>query len=87
MTGEQNTELLGLYFDDELPEALRAHVEDYLASHPDAAQDGRSLRDTVVRLRALPAERAAAWFIERTLDSLLREHAGAQAPTTLKVST
>lgn len=78
MTGEQNTELLDLYLDDELPETLRAHVEAYLAAHPEASQDVHSLRETNARLRAAPAERPDAWFVERTLDGLLREHAGAQ---------
>ncbi len=87
MTGEQTEELLYLYLDDALPEALRAHMEDYLATHPDAAQDVNSLRETITRLRAMPAERADAWFIERTLDRLLHEHAGAQAPSPLKVTT
>lgn len=80
MNGDQMTELLDLFLDDELPEALRAHVADYLAAHPDAARDVQTLRATVARLRGVPAERADAWFIERTLDSLLREHAGAQVP-------
>lgn len=84
MTGEQTEELLDLYLDDELPQALRAHVEDYLAAHPDAAEDARALQNAITRLRALPAERPDAWFIERTLDRLLREHAGAQAPAPLR---
>jgi len=86
MTGDQMTELLDLYLDDELPEALRAVVEDHLAAHPDAAQDIDSLRAAIARLRSLPAERPDAWFVERTLDSLLREHAGAQVPTPLRAA-
>lgn len=80
MTGQQTEELLDLYLDEELPEALQAHIEAYLAAHPDAAEDVNSLRETITRLRAIPAERPDAWFIERTLDRLLHEHMGAQAP-------
>lgn len=78
MTQDQIVELLGLYLDDELPEALRAHVETYLAAHPEADADVRSLRRTLDRLRAAPAERPDSWFVERTLDSLLHEDAAAQ---------
>lgn len=86
MTPDQIAELLDLYLDDELPDALRAHVETYLDAHPEAAEDVQSLRATRARLGAAPAERPDPWFVERTLDSLLHENAAhlhenaAQAP-------
>jgi anti-sigma factor RsiW len=82
MTDDQRTELLDLYIDDELPDALRAHVEAYLAAHPDAEREVQELRATVSRLHAAPAERPDAWFVERTLDGLLHENA-AQTPAVL----
>ena len=81
MTPDQIAELLDLYLDDELPDALRSHVETYLAAHPEAAAEIQSLRETLARLQAAPAERPDSWFVERTLDSLLHENA-AQAPAT-----
>ena len=78
MTETKQAELLDLYLDDALPEALRASVEAHLAAHPEAAADAASLQATVLRLKAMPAERPDAWFAERTLDRLLREHAAAQ---------
>ena len=80
MTDEELAELIDLSVDDALPLALRRHVEAYLAAHPEAAQDAQRLRQTVARLRAAPAERPDAWFVERTLDRLLHEHAAAQSP-------
>ena len=64
MTSDQMTELLDLYLADELPEALRAHVEDYLASHPAAAQDAGTLRETV-RPAARPSRRAGERLVHR----------------------
>lgn len=75
MTPEEWAELIDLYADDELPNALRARVEAHLTAHPDAAQDAASLRATLIRLQTAPAERLDAWFTERLLASLLREHA------------
>ena len=80
MTNEELAELIDLSIDDALPPALRGHVEAYLASHPEAAQDAQRLRETVARLRAAPTERPDDWFVERTLDRLLHEHAAAQSP-------
>jgi anti-sigma factor RsiW len=79
MTDDQLGELIDLYINDELPDALRAHVEAYLAAHPDTDREVQELRATVARLRAAPAERPDAWFVERTLDGLLHENA-AQTP-------
>lgn len=78
MTEAERDEFLDLYIDDALPEALRASVEAHLVTHPEAAADAASLGAAVSRLKAMPAERPDAWFAERTLDRLLREHAAAQ---------
>ncbi len=78
MTDAERDELLDLYIDDALPEALRASMETYLAAHPDTAADAASLQATAERLRMMPPERPDPWFAERTLDRLLREHAAAQ---------
>ena len=75
MTEHEWSELLDLYVADELPNALRAHMEAHLAAHPSAAQDAATLRAALTQLRAVPAERPDAWFTERLLDTLLREHA------------
>ena len=80
MTDEELSELVDLSIDGDLPLALRGHVEAYLATHPEAARDADRLRETVARLRAAPAERPDDWFVERTLDRLLQEHAAAQSP-------
>ena len=80
MTHDELAELVDLSIDDALPLALRGHVEAYLAAHPEAARDAERLHETVARLRAAPTERADDWFVERTLDRLLHEHAAAQAP-------
>ena len=80
MTKAERDELLDLYIDDALPEALRASVEAHLAAHPEAAADAASLQATMSQLKAMPGERPDAWFAERTLDRLLREHAAAQEP-------
>ena len=78
MTKEEWNELVDLYVAGELPDALRAHVEAYLGAHSDAARDAETLRAALDRLRAAPAERPDAWFTERLLDTLLREHVAAQ---------
>ncbi len=80
MTATELAELVDLYVDDALPEALRARLEAYLAAHPDAARDASTLRETVTRLHAASAARPDGWFVERALDSLLREHYGAEEP-------
>ncbi len=88
MTKEQRAELLDLYVDEALPEALREHVEAYLAAHPEAQNDVATLQQTVARLNTATAERPDTWFAERTLDRLLREHSAAEkaphAPTLIK---
>lgn len=78
MTEDERDELIDLYVDDALPESLRARVEEYLDGHPDAAADVAALRATAARLQAAPSDRPDAWFIERALDRLLREHVQAQ---------
>lgn len=80
MTEDERDELIDLYVDNALPEALRARVEDYLAAHPDAAATAAALRATIARLHSASAERPDAWFVERALDRLLREHSEAQPP-------
>ena len=79
MTETEHDELLDLYIEDALPEALRAGVEAHLAAHPDAAADAATLQATVTQLKSAPSDRPDAWFVERALDRLLREHA--EAPT------
>ena len=78
MTEAERDELLDFYVDAALPETLRANVETYLTAHPEATADAASLQAAVARLKAMPVERPDAWFAERTLDRLLREHAAAQ---------
>jgi len=78
MTDAERLELLDLYIDDALPQALRASVDTYLAANPDAAAEVRALQEAAARLKAMPSERPDAWFTERTLNRLLREHAAAQ---------
>lgn len=78
MTEDERDELIELYVDDALPESLRARVEDYVAGHPDAAETVAALRATAARLQAAPTDRPDAWFVERALDRLLREHTEAQ---------
>ncbi len=81
MTDAERDELLDLYVDNGLPEALRASIEAHLTVHADAAADAASLQAAVARLKSMPSERPDAWFAERTLDRLLREHAAAQEQT------
>ena len=78
MTSAERDELLDLYVDDGLPDALRAGVETYLAAHPEAAAEAAALQSVVIRLQAMPSERPDEWFAERALNRLLREHAAAQ---------
>ena len=83
MTEAERKELLDLYIDNALPQALRASVEAYLAANPDAAAETHALQAAVTRLKGMPTERPDAWFAERTLDRLLREHAAAQETQTV----
>ncbi len=82
MTPDTLSDLMDLYMDDELPESLRAHVELFLAAHPDAAQDVVRLKAAIHQLKAAAAERPDDWFIDRLLGTLLREHA-AEDPQTI----
>ena len=78
MTQAERDELIDLYVDDALPEVLRGSVEAYLASHPESAAEAASLQAATRRLKSAPSDRPDAWFAERALDRLLREHAAAQ---------
>ncbi len=78
MTHAERDELINLYADDALPEALRATVEAHLATHPEAAADAATLQTTIRRLKSAPSDRPDTWFTERALDRLLREHTAAQ---------
>ncbi len=78
MTQAERDELLDLYADDALPESLRGSIEVYLANHPEAAAEAAALQAAIRRLKSAPGERPDAWFAERALDRLLREHAEAQ---------
>lgn len=80
MTEDERDELIDLYVDDALPESLRARVEKYLDRHPEEAAAVAALRATTSRLKTAPTDRPDAWFVERALDRLLREHSGAQSP-------
>ena len=80
MTEDERDELIDLYVDGALPESLRAWVKDYLEGHPDEAATVAALRATKARLQAAPSDRPSAWFMERALDRLLREHTEAQPP-------
>jgi anti-sigma factor RsiW len=84
MTHDELAELIDLYVDGELPHALRENVRAYLAAHPEAAQEAADLQSTVAHLKAAPLPRPDDWFVERALDSLLREHRG--APLALKIN-
>ena len=74
MTDDELAELIGLSIDEDLPEALRAAVDRAIEADPTAAVDAATLRDTVDRLRAVTADKPDAWFVERALQGLLREH-------------
>jgi anti-sigma factor RsiW len=78
MTQAERDELVDLSIDDALPEALRAATEAHLAAHLEAAADAVTLQAIVRRLKSAPSDRPDAWFAERALDRLLREHAEAQ---------
>ncbi len=78
MTQAERDELIDLYVDDTLPEALRATVEAHLAAHPEAAAETAALQAAISRLKSAPGDRPDTWFTERALDRLLREHAAAQ---------
>jgi anti-sigma factor RsiW len=78
MTQAERDELIDLYADNALPEALRATVEAHLAAHREAAADAATLQAAISRLKAAPSDRPDTWFVERALDRLLREHAEAQ---------
>ncbi len=80
MTDTERDDLIDLYVNNELPEALRAHVEAHLAAHPESAQDTASLQAALAQIKAMPLPRPDDWFVERALDSLLREHRGAPLP-------
>ncbi|MCW3058397.1 MAG: hypothetical protein ABIY70_25655 [Capsulimonas sp.] len=80
MNDEEIAELIGLSLDEQLPEALRRTVDQYLAQHPDAAQDTATLRETVAKLRAAHTERPDPWFVERALKGLLRDNNSATGP-------
>ena len=87
MTEAERNELLDLYVDSALPEALRASVDAHLAANPEAAADAASLQAAVSRLEVMPVERPDAWFTERALSRLLREHAAAQEPSQSALSS
>jgi len=78
MTEAERDDLIDLYVDDMLPEALRGFAETYLAAHPESAAEAAALKATAQRLHALPPDKPDDWFVERTLDRLLREHNAAQ---------
>ena len=78
MTQAERDELIDLYVDDALPETLRMVMEAHLADHPVSAAEATTLQATVSRLKTAPSDRPDAWFTERALDRLLREHAAAQ---------
>lgn len=71
MTPEERNELIDLYADDALPQALQARLE----TDPAAVREAEALRAISQRLRDAPADRPDDWFAERALDRLLREHA------------
>ena len=81
MTEAERDELIDLYVDDALPETLRAGVEAHLAAHPEAAADVASLSAAIKSLQTATGDKPDAWFAERTLDRLLREHAAADIET------
>ena len=74
MTEAERADLIDLYIAGELPEALRDRVEMDIAAHPDAAGEVAALQATARRLQSLTHEKPDAWFVERALDRLLREH-------------
>ena len=81
MTEAERDDLIDLYVDDTLPEALHGFAEAYLTSHPESAAEAAALKRTKQRLQAITPDKPDDWFVERTLDRLLREHAAAQDNT------
>jgi len=78
MTEAERDDLIDLYVEGMLPEALHGFAEAYLASHPESAAEAAALQRTTHRLQALTPDKPDDWFVERTLDRLLREHSAAQ---------
>jgi len=78
MTEAERDDLIDLYVEGTLPEALHGFAEAYLASHPESAAEAAALQRTTHRLQALTPDKPDDWFVERTLDRLLREHSAAQ---------
>ena len=74
MNENELQELIGLWVDGTLPEALRGLVEAEFAKHPALAADAAILRQTARELKAMPAEYPDSWFVEKALTRLLREH-------------
>ncbi len=86
MTEAERADLIDLYVDGELPEALLGFTETCFSAHPDAAKEAAALQSVSQRLHAVPAEQPDGWFVERALDRLLREHAAAsQSETDLMI--
>jgi anti-sigma factor RsiW len=83
MHDDELAELLGLYIDDALPEALRAAVERRAAADPAVAAELASLGKTRDSVRSDSGPRPAdPWFVERTLGGLLRASSQASEPAT-----
>ncbi len=74
MTKTEWQELIDLAVSDELPEALHARLTAQLQSDPVRRHEYETLRATAERLKAVPAASPDEWFVERTLDGLLREN-------------
>ena len=87
MTEAERADLIDLYIAGELPEALRGFVETYLSANLDAAGEAAALQETVRRLQTMTQDKPDDWFVERTLDRLLREHAASQTETELYIHT
>lgn len=79
MNEDELQELIGLWVDGTLPEALRSLVEAEFARRPALAADAATLRQTARELRAMPAEHPDPWFVEKALTRLLRVHDTAEA--------
>lgn len=74
MNDEEMTDLIGLYVDNELPESLKQLIETRMESDPVLAAEVASLRDTVSALQSVPRAHPDNWFVERSLNGLLREN-------------
>jgi anti-sigma factor RsiW len=85
MTEAERDDLIDLYIDDTLPEALHGFAEAYLASHPESAAEAAALKRATRRLQAITPDKPDDWFVERTLDRLLREHSAAQDSQTEQI--